>query len=50
MLARSHVVAALAALSLLPCANLAAQRPQVREGFWISFGVGAGSLSWDCDG
>ena len=49
MIARSHVFPALAVL-LLPFTNLAAQRPQVREGFWISFGVGAGKLSWDCDG
>ncbi len=26
-----------------------AQRPQTREGFWISFGPGGGSASFDCD-
>lgn len=36
-------------MTLLPT-NLAAQRPQTREGFWISFGVGWGNLSWECDG
>jgi len=27
-----------------------AQRPQTRQGFWIGFGFGGGSLNWDCDG
>lgn len=31
-------------------APLAAQRPQTRQGFWIGFGVGDGSLGWECDG
>src|SRR6266508_4232222 len=35
--------------ALLP-SSLAAQRPQTREGFWISFGVGQGNLRWECDG
>lgn len=50
MLAPSRLFPIFAGLFFLLCANLAAQRPQVREGFWISFGVGAGNLSWDCDG
>ena len=40
------LVAVLAGMTLLPT-NLAAQRPQTREGFWISFGVGWGNLSWE---
>jgi hypothetical protein len=35
---------------LLIGTTLTAQRPQTREGFWISFGFGAGNLSWECDG
>jgi hypothetical protein len=34
--------------ALLP-ASLAAQRPQIREGFWIGFGLGQGNLNWKCD-
>jgi len=45
----SLLVVVLAGMTLLPT-NLAAQRPQTREGFWISFGVGWGNLSWECDG
>lgn len=31
-------------------APVAAQRPQTRQGFWIGFGFGGGSLAWACDG
>ena len=44
MLKRSCLLAV-----LLP-STLLAQRPQTREGFWISFGVGQGNLRWECDG
>jgi hypothetical protein len=46
----NQVAAAVAGLMLFPCANLAAQRPQIRDGFWISFGFGAGTVTWECDG
>ena len=51
MLTRARVrIGILAGISILSPATLAAQRPQTREGFWISFGVGAGNLNWNCDG
>lgn len=40
----------LAALLCLLATPVAAQRPQTREGFWISGGLGYGSLDVGCDG
>jgi len=36
-------------LLALVATPLAAQRPQTREGFWISFGLGYGSAGISCD-
>ena len=44
----SHSVAAVIAFALVAPAVVAAQRLQTREGFWISFGPGGGSASFDC--
>ena len=46
----SRSLAAALALLILSAAPLQAQRPQVREGFWIGFGFGYGSLGASCDG
>ena len=44
-------VAAVAALSLLLGVSVAAaQHPQTRQGFWIGFGLGYGTLGFSCDG
>ena len=46
-LVRSVAVVAL----LFGCAaTLQAQHPQVRDGFWIGFGIGYGSVTASCDG
>ena len=47
---QSRLLGTLAGITLLAATNLAAQRPQTREGFWISLGGGTDSLSWGCDG
>jgi Outer membrane protein beta-barrel domain len=41
---------ALAAMLLLGAASLRAQHPQVREGFWIGFGLGYGPFDVSCTG
>ena len=46
----SRLVPVLAMLLTLGASALAAQRPQVREGFWISGGGGYGSLDLTCSG
>lgn len=38
------------ALACLLAGTAVAQRPQIREGFWISGGLGVGSLDIACDG
>ncbi|HEX6106631.1 MAG TPA: hypothetical protein VFZ26_13680 [Gemmatimonadales bacterium] len=45
---RTAILTALVLMSLSHVAT--AQRPQVREGFWISGGPGYGSLDLACDG
>lgn len=37
-------------VALSVASELAAQRPQTREGFWIAFGLGYGSADLSCDG
>jgi len=44
------LVGVLAGMCFLATTNLAAQRAQTREGFWIGFGVGQGNLRWECNG
>lgn len=41
---------ALATVIGMAAAPLGAQRPQTREGFWISFGLGYGPAAISCDG
>lgn len=43
-------IAALTVLTVPTTTNLAAQRPQIRQGFWIGLAGGTGNLMWDCDG
>jgi hypothetical protein len=38
----------IAFLAVLAAAPLAAQHPNTRQGFWIGFGVGGGSVGADC--
>lgn len=42
-------LAALVTTGLATPRAVAAQHPQTREGFWIGFGVGSGTLNWECD-
>jgi hypothetical protein len=42
--------AALVTLCILGAPGLRAQHPQVRDGFWIGFGLGYGPLKASCDG
>ena len=48
-LSRCLVVLAVLAVALAPAAP-AQGHPQIREGFWIGFGLGWGSLSFSCSG
>ena len=48
-LSRCLVVLAALALALATAAS-AQGRPQTRQGFWIGFGLGWGSLSYSCTG
>jgi hypothetical protein len=41
---------AVAGVLAIGAGDLSAQRPQTREGFWISFGLGYGSAAIACDG
>lgn len=41
---------AVAVLTVLGVSVVAAQKPQVRKGFWIGFGFGYGSSNVSCDG
>lgn len=41
---------AVAGLLAMGAGDLSAQRPQTREGFWISFGLGYGSAAIACEG
>jgi hypothetical protein len=52
MRGQSMVVCALSAASWLALAPVAwaEPHPQVRKGFWITFGLGAGSATLTCDG
>lgn len=45
-----RLLVSLVAISLLGSVGVVAQRPQIRQGFWIGFGFGGGSLGWNCDG
>jgi hypothetical protein len=48
---RASIVVVAALLLLVPGSEVAAQHPHVRQGFWIGFGLGYGSLgASDCDG
>lgn len=47
----SRRLAVMTALALVLVSTASAQgRPQTREGFWIGFGLGYGSLGFDCSG
>jgi hypothetical protein len=47
----SRRLAVMTALALVLASAASAQgRPQTREGFWIGFGFGYGSLGFDCPG
>src|SRR5437773_2838263 len=46
----TRISAAFALLALLGAAAARAQHPQTRQGFWIGFGFGFGSLGLSCDG
>ena len=48
-LSRSMLVLAALVVALAPAAS-AQGRPQTRQGFWIGFGLGYGSLSYSCSG
>jgi len=38
------------AVALAPTAAVAQGHPQIRDGFWIGFGLGYGSLGFECSG
>ena len=46
----TRISAAALLLALLGAAAARAQHPQTRQGFWIGFGLGFGSLGLSCDG
>ena len=46
----TRISAAALLLALLGAAAARAQHPQTRQGFWIGFGFGFGSLGLSCDG
>jgi hypothetical protein len=50
MRVNGRTVVGLLALAMLVVTPAWADRPQTREGFWISFGGGYGSADADCDG
>jgi hypothetical protein len=45
-----QLIVALTLITALSPISLAAQRPQTRQGFWISMSGGSGNLNWSCDG
>jgi hypothetical protein len=47
---RYQLIVALTMMTGLSPTSLAAQRPQTRQGFWVSMSGGTGNLSWSCDG
>lgn len=46
----TRMLSTLALLVVLAAAPAAAQRENIRDGFWIGFGLGYGSLGFSCDG
>jgi len=46
----TRFLSAVALLALLGTTAVQAQHPQVRQGFWIGFGLGFGSLGLSCNG
>jgi len=50
MRAVTRLFAAVAALALVSATAAQAQHAQTRQGFWIGFGIGFGSLRMSCDG
>jgi opacity protein-like surface antigen len=49
MPAAARLLVTLATLACLGAAGLSAQRTQMREGFWIGFGLGGGSAGQSCN-
>lgn len=45
-----QLIVAFTVIAALSPTSLAAQRPQTRQGFWISMSGGTGNLNWSCDG
>lgn len=45
-----HLIVALIVITGLSATSLGAQRPQIRQGFWVSMSGGTGNLNWSCDG
>src|SRR2546425_7014257 len=50
MRAAVRLLMALGVLTIAGAGAVAAQHPQTREGFWIGFGFGYGSLGFSCSG
>src|SRR5438094_10350902 len=50
MRAVTRVVVSCVGLACLAATTAWAQHPQTRQGFWIGFGFGYGSLGLSCDG